>query len=195
MPEPFTQLSQARGMWQAKGVSCQVAGDKRLPREQPVLPPEMVVGSAGSAWAQPTVDIGFTGTAAMTLLLMHEMTAITALGLWPGPGGLGGSWPPWLRFSASMSGDQLLVLQTLHAAEAAWGTKAQRAAADDVPLGAGGIHEVRRVLRLSVIEVKVDHCERHPQSRSLEQLTLDAMEHAPRCSSGVVSCPERDVSP
>ena len=89
MPEPFTQLSQARGMWQAKGVSCQVAGDKRLPREQPVLPPEMVVGSAGSAWAQPTVDIGFTGSAAMTLLLMHEMTAITALGLWPGRGALG----------------------------------------------------------------------------------------------------------
>lgn len=138
MPEPFAQLTEV-----------EEAEAKLLPHDHPVLPPQIVVGSSTSAWAQPTVPVSFTGTAVSTMLLLHEICAITGLAM----------------FSASMSGDQILLLQALHAVEAAWGNKAQRAAAE-------------HVLSQSMLDTaQIDNCERHPKPRSLEQRTWDALEH------------------
>lgn len=139
MPEPFAQIMQV-----------EEAARNVIPHDHPVLPPQIVVGSPSSAWAHPTVEIAFTGTAVSTLLLLREICAITALAM----------------FSASMSGDEILLLQALHAVEAAWGNKAQRAAAE-------------HVLAQSMLDTAQDtsSCERHPKARGLEQRTWDALEH------------------
>jgi len=137
MPEPFAQVMQVD------------TAQYQLPHDHPVWPPQIVVGSPTSAWAHPTVDIDFTGTAVSTMLLLRELCAITALAM----------------FSASMSGDEILLLEALHAVEASWGNKAQRAAAE-------------HVLSHSMLDTaQIDNCERHPKPRSLEQRTWDALEH------------------
>eukprot|EP00913_Durusdinium_trenchii_P030181 g28280.t1 len=140
MPEPFAQLTEV-----------EEAEAKLLPHDHPVLPPQIVVGSSTSAWAQPTVPVSFTGTAVSTMLLLHEICAITGLAM----------------FSASMSGDQILLLQALHAVEAAWGNKAQRAAAEHVTWDA--LEHVRADFLLLEAQVKALREERH-QVRPVLQL-------------------------
>ena len=131
MPEPFTQLAQ-------------VAEEKQMPQERPCLPPEI------APWLAKR-PLGACGGGGQWLRLgaargghrLHGHGHLDAAAdarddgdHRPGPApclAAPGPQPP--RFSAGMSGDQLLVLQSLHAVEAAWGNQAQRAAAADVPLG------------------------------------------------------------
>ncbi|CAJ1395381.1 unnamed protein product [Effrenium voratum] len=138
MPEPFPQL-----------IEVEEAETKVIPRGHPVPAPQIVVGSPSSAWAQPKVELSFTGNAVSSMSLLHELLGIVGLSI----------------FAAAMSADQILVLRLLHAVEAARGDEQQRAASE-------------AVLSQSMLgTTQIESCERQQQPRSLEQQTWDALEH------------------